>query len=121
MSEIAGRCWACRELVTRAEWDARTHPCTPLTIDTSWHALVNPDNAPWRPGYRFCVSQDSKTLNTRRRIAKRVYRVHFEIDQDGLLQHTGGPRPTEHTQAAVEDLYARERPGSNYAAMRASA
>ena len=85
-------------------------------LDCRWNALENPDNTPWRPGYRFAVRQGSKNarggnyhLNTRR------YWVCFEIDRNGLLRWTGGVTPTDHTQELVEEMYARGRPGSNYA------
>jgi hypothetical protein len=85
-------------------------------IDCSWNALANPENTPWLPGYRFAVRQDSKNagranyhVNTRR------YGVYFEIDRDGLLRWTGGVKPTDDTQELVEEMYARGRPGSNYA------
>jgi len=109
-------CTVCRQRVDGDDKETLYRDHNGHTLDCSWNALENPDNTPWRPGYRFGVEQDSKNggrgnyhMNTRR------YGVYFEIDRDGLLRWTGGVRPTEYTQELVEDMYARGRPGSNYA------
>lgn len=110
---IAGRCNVCRKLVSEADYASGAHPCPYYHVDYSWPAVENPDNVEWVPGYRFAVEQGAKTTSRTWRMKPRVYRVSYLIDQDGLLVHTGGPKPTPRTQAAVEALFARERPGSN--------
>lgn len=115
--EVWGRCNVCRELVIYGE--RHRHPCEGYYVDTSWHTLVNPDNTPGLPGYRFAASQASgaRTGHKNRghtHMTPRTYRVSFEIGQDGRVRHTGGPKPTDSLMAAVEEMCARERPGSNW-------
>lgn len=117
----AGVCSVCKELVqgvdmvehTRTHGDARTH------FSMGWQDRVNPDNDRWKPGYRFYASQVSGAATGRkcrgfRHKVSRTYKVYFEIDQDGRLQHTGGVKPTEELVAHLTQLYERERPGSNW-------
>lgn len=115
--EVWGRCNVCRELVIYG--DRFTHPCENYYVDYSWNAINNPDNTPWVPGYRFCAMQQSgaRTKNFRARTGRmtpRRYRVYFEIDQDGKLKHTGGPKPTDDLVAGLEALYLEKRPGANW-------
>lgn len=117
MTEYAGRCSVCRQLVSRAEYNGdQRHPCENYYVDTTWNAIANPDNTQWLPGYRFHCLQASQGVGRYQKGVHKVrrrYKVRFEIDQDGLLRHTGGPKPTEATLAGLQALYARERPGSN--------
>ena len=113
--EIWGVCSVCRVQVLTGE--KYSHPCPGFHVIVGWQALENPHNNPWVPGYRFCLRQHSK--NAKRgswRMATRVYRVFFEIDQEGVLRWTGGVKATPETEERAAELYARGRPGSNYAA-----
>jgi hypothetical protein len=113
--EPYGVCNVCEQIVTVGEWNAQTHPCAGYWVSTGWQYLVNPRQTPWIPGYRFCVRQASQKVgryNYHRKV--REYHVYFEIDRDGFLQWTGGVKPTPRTQELVEEMYARNRPGSNY-------
>lgn len=114
--EVWGVCSVCREVVIYG--DRYVHPCENYHVNTGWAAIANPHNTPWLPGYRFCVSQMSGAATGRKsqawRMTPRRYSVHYAIDREGHLQHVGGPRPSQDTQASVEALYARERPGSNW-------
>lgn len=77
-------------------------------IDYSPEHKLNPDNTPWKPGYRFGVDQYSeKRGGTMRR---RKYFVGFKIDTDGKLVWTGGVKARPETFAKVQALYDRERP-----------
>lgn len=112
---IAGRCSTCGELVTQGDWDNRTHPCVPLSISYGLGAIINPDNTPWVPGFRFRLKQAAQTSKSgRHHIGQRSYGVVFEIDQDGILQWVGGVYPTDDTMEIAQELYAMGRPGSNY-------
>lgn len=111
-----GVCNVCRKVVIYGQRHA--HPCENYYVDTSWNALANPENTPWFPGYRFCIKQASGAGTGRKarawRMTPRTYTVYFEITADGKVRHTGGPKPAEGTLEAVEELYLRERPGSNW-------
>ncbi len=76
------------------------------TIDYSWEHEINPDNIPWKPGYKFCVRQESKThrrgFTTMR--ARRYY-VQFRITREGQLEWCGGVKATPDTFARVQALY----------------
>lgn len=78
-------------------------------IDTSWEHEINPDNTPWKPGYRFCVTQRSKTVTPGGRMTPRRYYVYFHITRDGALEWAGGVKPTPLTLALLQAQYDRER------------
>lgn len=91
------------------------HGCTGNHASTNWHAKLNPDNTPWIPGYKFCVKQASiKSTRTRVHRQPRKYYVFFEIDREGVLREVGGVKARPETLERVADLYAQERPGSNW-------
>lgn len=71
-------------------------------VDYSWQFKVNPEQTPWKPGYRFCVRQESKKAGrTNYRMKTRRYYVMFSIDPDGKAVWTGGVKPTAETLASV--------------------
>jgi hypothetical protein len=90
----AGRCDGCRQLVTVAEYEAFAHPCKLAGISYNLRSFINPDNTPGLPGWAFKVEQDSVNVSRTWRMKPRVYRVIFQLDREGVLQHTGGPKPT---------------------------
>lgn len=107
----AGVCSVCRKPVSLAEWKARAHPCPGHHLDCSWNALANPLNTPWRPGYRFGVSQASvNAKGGNHHMRTREYGVYFEIDPEGRLRWTGGVKATPATLERVEAAYHRQRP-----------
>lgn len=111
-----GVCNVCRTVVIYG--DRFTHPCPNYHVDTSWNALANPHNTRWFPGYRFYCEQASGAGTKRKarasKMTPRTYKVEFEITEDGKVRHTRGPKPSPELQAAVEEMYLRERPGSNW-------
>lgn len=112
--EVWGLCTVCRKVIIYGDrWDHSGH-----MIDTSWNAMANPENTPWFPGYRFYCEQDSGAGTRRKarpsKMTARVYKVEFEITEDGKVRHTRGPKPSPELQASVEAMYLRERPGSNW-------
>ncbi|WLJ71106.1 hypothetical protein [Sphingomonas phage Carli] len=114
-TDVWGVCSVCRALVIYG--DRYTHPCENYHVDTSWNALANPHNTPWFPGYRFYCEQDSGARTrhkSRGWITPRRYKVEFEITEDGKVRHVRGVKPTEALQRSVEEMYLRERPGSNW-------
>lgn len=112
--EVWGRCCVCKVVILYGD----RHNHNGHMINTSWNAIANPDNTPWFPGYRFYVEQASGARTGRKsqawRMTPRRYRVAFEITEDGRVRCTGGVKPSDETQAAVEAMYLRERPGSNW-------
>lgn len=116
--EVWGVCNVCSERVIYG--NRFSHPCEGYYVDTSWNALANPRNTPWFPGYRFYCLQESGARRKgfrakgHTRMTPRTYRVGFEITEDGKVRHTHGPKPTDDLQARVEEMYLRERPGSNW-------
>lgn len=116
---IIGRCDVCKELVDVADWKAGAHPCYPCSVSYSLQAIVNPDNTPWVPGYRFYCRQASGARTRHqsrgfRHMVARTYSCGFEIDQDGILRQIDGPRVPDHVMEGFERQYQRERPGSNW-------
>jgi hypothetical protein len=75
-------------------------------IDYSWEHELNPDNTPWKPGYRFCVRQLSTRSTSR---MTRRYYVQFRISREGVLEWCGGVKATAKTLADVQALYDRGR------------
>ena len=76
-------------------------------IDTSPEAGINPDNAPWKPGYRFGVTQYS--LKRTGSMSRRGYFCGFKIDADGKLVWRSGVKARPETIERVQALYDRER------------
>lgn len=115
--EVWGICNVCKSPVLYG--DRFTHPCPNYYVDYSWNALANPTNTPGLPGYKFHVEQESgartghKCRGNHHR-KSRTYAVHFEIDPEGRVRHTGGPKPTDELLEQVEEMCARDRPGSNW-------
>lgn len=76
-------------------------------IDTSWEHALNPDNTPWKPGYRFSVEQ-----LTDKRGSRRKYHVCYRINRAGELEWrgpSGGVKPRPETTAKWQAIYDRER------------
>lgn len=76
-------------------------------IDTSWEHAINPDNTPWKPGYRFSVAQHSNKPGS-----KRVYRVGYRINREGELEWRGrawGVKPRPETTAKWQAEYDKAR------------
>lgn len=83
-----------------------TETVTNKMIDYSWEHKLNPDNTPWKPGYRFVVGQISA-----KRGSMREYHVCYRINRNGELEWRGpasGVRPRPETTVKVQALYDRE-------------
>lgn len=109
--EFIGVCAKCKALIPYGE--ERIHPCN-TWYSTDYLSKINPLGEPWMPGYRFGLGQDSQKVGRSLKMRPRVYHVSFIIDQNGVLKHRGGVKPTASTMKRAEKLYAENRPGSNY-------
>lgn len=112
-----GVCNVCKQMVLYG--DRFSHPCPDYYVDTSWNAKVNPHNTPGLPGYRFYMEQESGARTGHksrgfRHVKARTYKVQFEIDRDGHVQHTGAVKPTEELMESARRICERDRPGSNW-------